>query len=136
MFFLKYYTLLKHKAILCQPHTYIESQPYTYIIGQYNPSVRITDLVSHTTYIVCVNFIHKLRDLQFKVDPERQILLETFHDSFNLLSEFLPAICWEELAEEILFVFWFDVWLGARTLAFRLISQHTYYYLLDHGDFD
>ena len=32
----------------------------------YNPSVRIIDLVSHTTYIVCVNFIHKWRDLQFK----------------------------------------------------------------------
>ena len=31
------------------------SQPY--IIGHYNPSVRIIDLVSHTTYIVCVNFI-------------------------------------------------------------------------------
>ena len=29
---------------------------YTYIIGHYNPSVRIIDLVSHTTYVVCVNF--------------------------------------------------------------------------------
>ena len=33
------------------------------------------------------------------------------------------------IAEEILFVFCFDVWPGIRTLAFRLIS------LLDHGDF-
>ena len=32
---------------------------YTYIIGHYNPSVRIIDLVSYTTYVVCVNFIHK-----------------------------------------------------------------------------
>ena len=31
------------------------------------------DLVSHTTYIVCVNFIHKCWELQFKVDSERQI---------------------------------------------------------------
>ena len=46
---------------------------HTYIIGQYNPLVRIIDLVSHTTYVVCVNFIHKWRDLQFKVDSERQI---------------------------------------------------------------
>ena len=38
---------------------------HTYIIGHYNPSVRIIDLVSHTTYVVCVNFIHKWRDLQF-----------------------------------------------------------------------
>ena len=30
-------------------------------------------LASHTTYVVCVNFIHKWRDLQLKVDSERQI---------------------------------------------------------------
>ena len=46
---------------------------YTYIIGHYNRSVRIIDLVSPTTYVVCVNFIHKWRDLQFKVDSERQL---------------------------------------------------------------
>ena len=34
---------------------------HTYIIGHYNPSVRIIDLVSHITYVVCVNFIHKWR---------------------------------------------------------------------------
>ena len=41
---------------------------HTYIIGHYNPSVRIIDLVSHTTYIVCVNFYN----LKFKVDSELQ----------------------------------------------------------------
>ena len=41
---------------------------YSYIIDHYNPSVRIIDLVFHTIYFVCVNFIHKWRDLQFKVD--------------------------------------------------------------------
>ena len=34
---------------------------HTYITGHYNPSVRIIDLVSHNTYVVCVNFIHKWR---------------------------------------------------------------------------
>ena len=34
---------------------------YIYIIGHYNPSVRIINLVSHTTYVVCINFIHKYR---------------------------------------------------------------------------
>ena len=29
---------------------------FTYIIGHYNPSVRIIYLVSHTTYVMCVNF--------------------------------------------------------------------------------
>ena len=51
---------------------------HTYIFGHYNPSVRIIDLVFHTTYVVCVNFIHKWRNLQFKVDSERQIFRETF----------------------------------------------------------
>ena len=40
-----------------------ESTIHTYIIGHYNPSVRIIDLVSYTTYVVCVNFIHKWRNL-------------------------------------------------------------------------
>ena len=30
-----------------------------YIIGHCNPSVKIIELVSRTTYVVCVNFIHK-----------------------------------------------------------------------------
>ena len=29
-----------------------------YTIGHYNSSVTIIDLVSHTTYVVCVNIIH------------------------------------------------------------------------------
>ena len=43
---------------------------HTYI--HYNLSVRIIDLVSHTTYPVRVYFIHKWRDLQFKIESERQ----------------------------------------------------------------
>ena len=34
------------------------------------------------------------RDLQVEVDSERQI----FHGNLNLLSEFLPEICWKEIA--------------------------------------
>ena len=49
---------------------------HTYIIGYCNPSVRIIDLVSHTTYVVCVNF------LQFNVDSERKIFEKLFHGSF------------------------------------------------------
>ena len=100
---------------------------HTYIIGHYKPSVRIIDLVSHTTSVVYVNLIHKCRDLKFKVESERQIVGETFHGSFNLLSEFLPQIYWGEIAEEILFVFCFDVWPRPRILALRLTSQYTTY---------
>ena len=31
---------------------------HTYIIGHYNPSVRIIDLVTHTTYVVCVLILY------------------------------------------------------------------------------
>ena len=34
------------------------------------------DLVSHTIYVVCVNFIHKWWDLQFKVDSERLAVVQ------------------------------------------------------------
>ena len=51
----------------------VQSCKHTYIIGPYNPSVWVIDLVSHIAYVVRVNFIHKWRELQFKVDSERQI---------------------------------------------------------------
>ena len=37
----------------------------------YNPDFGY--IVTHTTYVVRVNFIHKWRHLQFKVDAEQQI---------------------------------------------------------------
>ena len=50
---------------------FLNTYKHTYIIGHtyIGPSVRIIDLVSHTTYVVCV----KWRDLQFKVNSDRQI---------------------------------------------------------------
>ena len=99
------------------------------MIGHYNPSVRIIDLVSQTTYLVCVNFIHKWRDLQFKVDSERQVFIEKLFLEIFLftLRVFARNMLRVEIAEEILFVFRFDIWSGTQTLAFRLISQHTTY---------
>ena len=79
---------LFYNIVILAHYSYI-----TYIIGRYNPSVRIIDLVSHTTYVVCVNFIHKWRDQQFNVDSERQIFLRNFSWQFYLLTEFLPEIC-------------------------------------------
>ena len=38
------------------------------------PLMQNYDLQSHTTSIVCVNFIHKWRDLQFEVDFQLQFL--------------------------------------------------------------
>ena len=51
---------------------------HTYIIGHYNPYGQDDDLVSHTIYVVCVNIICKWRDLQFKIDCERQIFKKPF----------------------------------------------------------
>ena len=65
-------------------------------------------LVSHASYVVCVNFIHELRSLQFKVDSELQIF-EKFTWQFYLLSEFLPEIGGEEVDEDIFSYFHFDV---------------------------
>ena len=45
----------------------------TCIIGHYNASVRIINLVSHTTYVVCV-----------KADSERQIFEKLFHGMVGL----------------------------------------------------
>ena len=77
---------------------------HTSTIGHYNP-FRIIDLVSHTTYAVCVNFIHKWRD------SERQIFWETFLGNFYLLSEILPEICWEEIRRNTFrILFWCLAW--------------------------
>ena len=48
--------------------------------GPYNPPVRIIDLVSHTTYAVCINFLHLWWHLQFKVNSDQQIFFwEAFY---------------------------------------------------------
>ena len=80
----------------------VRSYIHTYIIGQYNPSVRIIALVSYTTYVVA----------------------STPNDRFF---EKLSMSILLNLRKKTLFVFCFNVWTGARTLAFPLISQHTTY---------
>ena len=83
-------------------YTYI----HTYILGHYNPSVRIIGLVSRTTYIVCVNVIHKWRDLEFKVELQ-----------FFFLRNFSFFFFKEEITEEILVVFDFRHKAMVRALA-------------------
>ena len=86
---------------------------HTYFICNWSlqPFSQDYDLPSHTIYVVCVNFIHKWRDLQLEVDFEPHIL-ESFSWQFNILSEFLSEICWEEAAKEIFFhiSFWYLIW--------------------------
>ena len=75
---------LNEVIFLKEFHNYI----HTYIIGHYNLSVRITDLISHTAYVVCDNFIYKWRDLKSKVDSEQQIFSEAFHGNFIYFQSF------------------------------------------------
>ena len=56
-------------------HTYINN-------WSLQPFSQDYDLASRTTCDVCLNFIHTWRELQFKVDSERQIFWDTFHDNF------------------------------------------------------
>ena len=98
---------------------------HTYVIGHYSPSVRIIDLVSHTTCVLILYISSGTYSL--KSTPNDRFFEKLFIATLYQHSDFLPEICWEEIAEEMFFVFCFDIWLGARTLAFHLRSQHTTY---------
>ena len=66
MVFLKMSLLYFHFVAFISIHTYI----HTYVFGHYNPSIKIIDLVSHTTYVVWW-------DLQFKEStPNGRFFLE------------------------------------------------------------
>ena len=77
------------------------------------------ELSSHTTYVVCVNLIHSQRDLQFKVESERQIFWETFHAKFI----YSPNFC-QKSAER-----------KSRKKYFYFTSNRPTHYQLDYGDF-
>ena len=129
-------------------HNYMSLQPFcqdndlaphttyvTYIIGHCNPSVRIINLVSHTTYVVCVIFLYISGAIySLKSIPNDKFLLRNFSRQFYLLPEFLLEICWEEIAEKILFrisVLISGLW-GSNP---GFSSNKPTHYLLDHGDF-
>ena len=106
---------------------------HTYIFGRYNPSVRIIDLVSHTTYVVCVNFIHKWRDLQLKVDFKWQIFLRNFFmaNLFTLRVFVRNLLSGNHRRNTFCILFW--------CLAFGsdpgFTSNKPTYYPLDYGNF-
>ena len=58
-------------------------------------------LSSHTTYVVCINFVHERRHLQFTVDSERQIFEKLFMVILLLCQKFCQSFC---------YIFVFDVW--------------------------
>ena len=100
---------------------------HTNITGHYNPSVRIIDLVSRTTYVMCVNFIHKWRDLQFKVDSEWHIFWETFHGNFIHSQSFCRKSAERKSPKKYFSYFVLMSGLGLELWLFPLLSQHTIY---------
>ena len=101
-----------------------------YIIGHYNPLVSIIDLASHTTYVMCVNFIHEWRDLQF---PNGRFFWESFHCNFIFTlrvfaRNLLRGNHWRNTSH-ILF------WCLACGSNPYFMSNKPTHYLLDHGVF-
>ena len=107
----------------------------TYIIGHYNPSVRIIDLVSRTTYnIMCVNFIHKWWNLQFKVDSERQIFWETFRGNFLFtLRVFARNLLRGNRRRNTFYILFWCLALGSNH---GFTSNKPTLFLLDYGEFN
>ena len=98
------------------------------VIGHYKPAVRIIDLVSHTTYVVCVNFLYiSGGTYSLKSTPYDRFFEKLFMAIFIWLSEFLPKICRRNIFR---ISFWCLVW--DSNLGFS--SSKPTHYLLDHSN--
>ena len=101
----------------------------TYTIGHQNPSVRIIDLVFHTTYVVCVNFIHKRL---FKVNSEPQNFWEAFHAILFILRVFAKILLRGNRRRNIFCIlFSYQAW-GSNP---GFMSNKPSSYPLDYGNF-
>ena len=86
------------------------------------------NLASHSTYIVQVNFIHERRNLQFKVDSERQIFVKLFIAILFTLRVIARNLLRGSRRSNIfIFTIWYLTWSLNSSLMFK--------YHLDYGDF-
>ena len=92
----KYRPFNATKRYMHQNYTYTHIHIHNWPLQSFSQDY---GLASHTTHVVCVNFIRERRDLEFNGDSERQIFEKLFHGSFIYSQSF----CWEEVAEEIFF---------------------------------
>ena len=86
-------------------------------------------LASHTTHVVCVNFIRGWLDLQFNVDSERQIFEKFCHGRFIYSHKSAERMS----PKKYFWYFIFYDWPGIRTQAFE--SDKPTHYLLEQGVF-
>ena len=93
------------------------------------PSVRIIVLVSHTTYVVCVNFIHKWRDLQST--PNVRFFEKLFMATLIYFQSFCQKSAERGNRRRNTFrtLFWCLAWNPGFS------SNKPTHYLLDYGDF-
>ena len=124
------------RTVLWILHTKLKFQhslTSSYVIGRYNPSVRIIDLVSRTTYIVCVSI--------YTCVAESTILKSTPNDKFmrNFSWQFLFAL--KDFARNLLrgnhrrnsfcFLFWCLVFVSKPGFT----SNKPTHYLQDYSGF-
>ena len=85
--------------------------------------------------MLCALILYMSGGLYYLNSTPNDRFLRIFSWQFYLLSEILPEICWEEIAEEIYFFFLyfiFNDWPGIRTQA----SNKPAHYIPDHSDFN
>ena len=81
-------------------HAYIHNWPLQPFSQDYG-------LASHTTHVLCVNFICEWRDLQFNVDSERQSFEKLFHGRFIYSQSFCQKTAERKSPKKYLFIFRF-----------------------------
>ena len=79
-------------------HKYIHAYIHNWSLQPFSQGY---DLALNTTYVVCVNFIHEWRDLQFKADSERQ----SFKDFHYNLRVFVWSLLSDSRRRSIFFIF-------------------------------
>ena len=99
------------------------------IIHNCNSLVRITaDLL--TPLMLCALILYVSGETYSLTSTPNEIFFRNFTWQFCLIPEFLPEICWEDVAEEI-FAFWCLNWGLNR----GFMSNKPTHYLLEYGDF-
>ena len=78
-------------------------------------------LNTHCWSLVCINFIHKWRDLQFNIDCKRTNFWATFQDNFICSQSYCQNTAERKSPKEIFF---------------HVMSNKSTLYLLDHDDFN
>ena len=83
--------------------------------------------------MLCVLILYKSGGTySLKSTPNDRFFEKLFIAIFHFLSEFLPEICWEKIAQEILFVFLF--WCLACDSNPGFTSNKPTHYLLEYGE--